>query len=71
VKQSWKDEDKIAQSVKEVLQSLVDDNLVCTEKIGSGVYFVSHPLFRRLIITPHCQWSGLFRELLYVALYNV
>lgn len=30
-------------SVKEVLQSLVDDSLVDTEKIGTSVYFWSYP----------------------------
>jgi hypothetical protein len=29
----------ISQSVKDVLQSLVDDNLVDTDKIGTSVYF--------------------------------
>ncbi|KAM0683564.1 Meiotic nuclear division protein 1 [Mitosporidium daphniae] len=33
----------VSQSVKEVLQSLVDDNLVCREKIGSSNYFWSFP----------------------------
>ncbi|XP_028519506.1 meiotic nuclear division protein 1 homolog [Exaiptasia diaphana] len=32
-----------SMSVKEVLQSLVDDNLVDTEKIGTSVYFWSYP----------------------------
>ena len=31
----------ISQSVKDVLQSLVDDNLVDTDKIGTSVYFWS------------------------------
>ena len=31
------------QSVKEVLQSLVDDNLVTCEKIGTSNYFWSFP----------------------------
>lgn len=31
------------QSVKEVLQSLVDDNLVTSEKIGTSNYFWSFP----------------------------
>ena len=33
----------VMQSVKEVLQSLVDDNLVCFEKIGTSNYFWSFP----------------------------
>ncbi|KMZ63627.1 hypothetical protein ZOSMA_3G01080 [Zostera marina] len=33
----------ISQSVKDVLQSLVDDDLVLKEKIGSSVYFWSLP----------------------------
>jgi Fe2+ or Zn2+ uptake regulation protein len=32
-----------AQTVKEVLQSLVDDRLICSEKIGSSNYFWSFP----------------------------
>ena len=33
----------ISQSVKDVLQSLVDDNLVDTDKIGTSVYFWAFP----------------------------
>jgi len=33
----------VTQSVKEVLQSLVDDNLVSFEKIGTSNYFWSFP----------------------------
>ncbi|KZO90303.1 meiotic nuclear division protein 1 [Calocera viscosa TUFC12733] len=33
----------VAQSVKEVVQDLVDDNLVQTDKIGSGNFFWSFP----------------------------
>lgn len=33
----------VAQTVKEVLQSLVDDNLVVCEKIGTSNYFWSFP----------------------------
>eukprot|EP00808_Paulinella_micropora_P001416 g26771.t1 len=33
----------VAQSVKEVLQSLVDDNMVDSDKIGSGNYFWALP----------------------------
>lgn len=33
----------ISQSVKEVVQSLVDDGLVDTDKIGSSVYFWAFP----------------------------
>lgn len=31
------------QSIKDVNQSLVDDNLLCSDKIGSGVFFWSFP----------------------------
>jgi len=34
-----KEKGVIAQSVKDVIQSLVDDNLVDSEKIGTSVYF--------------------------------
>lgn len=30
-------------SVKDVLQSLVDDNLVDTDKIGTSIYFWAYP----------------------------
>lgn len=33
----------VAQSVKDVVQSLVDDNLVDTDKIGTSVYFWAFP----------------------------
>ncbi|XP_071446960.1 meiotic nuclear division protein 1 homolog [Hetaerina americana] len=33
----------IAQSVKDVIQSLVDDGLVDTDKIGTSVYYWSYP----------------------------
>lgn len=33
----------IAQSVKDVLQTLVDDGLVRSEKIGTSVYFWTFP----------------------------
>ena len=33
----------VSQSVKEVLQSLVDDDLINTDKIGSSVYFWAFP----------------------------
>ena len=32
-----------AQSVKEVVQSLVDDSLVDTDKIGTSIYFWAFP----------------------------
>lgn len=32
-----------AQSVKEVIQALVDDHLVDSEKIGTSIYFWSFP----------------------------
>lgn len=33
----------VQQSIKDVNQSLVDDNLICSDKIGSGVFFWSFP----------------------------
>ena len=33
----------VMQSVKEVLQSLVDDDLVDSEKIGTSIYFWAFP----------------------------
>lgn len=41
----------VTQSVKEVLQSVVDDGLVDTEKIGTSIYFWSFPtkFFRKVI----------------------
>lgn len=33
----------IAQSVKEVVQCLVDDGLVDTDKIGTSIYFWAFP----------------------------
>ena len=33
----------VSQSVKDVVQSLVDDNLVNTDKIGTSVYFWAFP----------------------------
>ncbi|KAJ1509035.1 Meiotic nuclear division protein 1 [Coelomomyces lativittatus] len=33
----------VSQSVKEVLQSLVDDDMVCCERIGTSNYFWSFP----------------------------
>lgn len=39
----------IAQSVKDVVQNLVDDGLIDTDKIGTSVYFWAFPrYFRRL-----------------------
>lgn len=38
-----KEKGVVAQSVKEVIQNLVDDNLVETEKIGTSVYFWAFP----------------------------
>ncbi|KAI0305704.1 meiotic nuclear division protein 1 [Multifurca ochricompacta] len=40
----------VSQSVKEVLQSLVDDNLVQTDKIGSSNFFWSFPSQRGAIM---------------------
>jgi len=33
----------VSQSVKDVLQNLVDDSIVKTDKIGTGVYFWCFP----------------------------
>ncbi|KAI9030044.1 meiotic nuclear division protein 1 [Phycomyces nitens] len=40
----------VSQSIKEVLQSLVDDGLVMTDKIGASNYFWSFPLLKKLRI---------------------
>jgi len=40
----------VSQSVKEVLQSLVDDNLVQSDKIGSSNFFWSFPSQRGTIM---------------------
>ena len=37
------DSGAVAQSVKDVLQSLVDDNIVQTEKIGTSNYYWAFP----------------------------
>jgi len=60
------------QSVKEVVQSLVDDGLVDTDKIGTSVYFWAFPRYYTQL--PHMlnqskadpEWRGiveLFRNL--------
>ena len=38
-----KEKGVISQSVKDIVQSLVDDNLVDTDKIGTCVYFWAFP----------------------------
>ena len=38
-----KEKGVVSQSVKEVIQSLVDDGLVDTDKIGTSVYFWAFP----------------------------
>ncbi|XP_049774454.1 meiotic nuclear division protein 1 homolog isoform X2 [Schistocerca cancellata] len=38
-----KEKGVIAQSVKDVVQSLVDDGLVDTDKIGTSIYFWAYP----------------------------
>ncbi|KAJ1305757.1 hypothetical protein OPQ81_010487 [Rhizoctonia solani] len=43
----------VSQSVKEVLQSLVDDNLVQMDKIGSSNFFWSFPSARGVYLTNH------------------
>ena len=40
---AFKEKGIVSQSVKEVLQSLVDDDMVNSDKIGSSVYFWSFP----------------------------
>lgn len=39
----------IAQSVKDVVQSLVDDGLIDTDKIGTSVYYWAYPSKARII----------------------
>ena len=43
-----------SMSVKEVLQSLVDDSLVDTEKIGTSVYFWALPSKASQNVTIYC-----------------
>lgn len=38
-----KEKGVISQAVKDVVQSLVDDGMVDTEKIGTSVYFWAFP----------------------------
>jgi hypothetical protein len=38
------------QSVKDVVQSLVDDGLVDTDKIGTSVYFWAFPRYSRQLL---------------------
>lgn len=33
----------VVQSVKDVVQALLDDGLICSDKIGSSTYFWSFP----------------------------
>ncbi|KAG8905079.1 hypothetical protein FRB99_000727 [Tulasnella sp. 403] len=40
----------VSQSVKEVIQSLVDDNLVCSDKIGTSNFFWSFPSARGVML---------------------
>ena len=40
---AFKEKGIVSQSVKEVLQSLVDDDMVNSDKIGSSVYFWAFP----------------------------
>jgi hypothetical protein len=40
----------IEQSVKDVVQSLVDDGLVDTDKIGTSVYFWAFPRYSRQLL---------------------
>ncbi|XP_058955213.1 meiotic nuclear division protein 1 homolog isoform X2 [Pocillopora verrucosa] len=58
-----------SMSVKEVVQSLVDDNLVDTDKIGTSVYFWAYPSKaihtdeRNLILEELTQKEKLCKEL--------
>ena len=40
---AFKEKGIVSQSVKDVLQSLVDDDLITSEKIGTSVYFWAFP----------------------------
>ncbi|KAG8956013.1 hypothetical protein FRC04_006462 [Tulasnella sp. 424] len=40
----------VSQSVKDVLQSLVDDNMVCSDKIGTSNFFWSFPSARGVML---------------------
>ncbi|RUP50982.1 meiotic nuclear division protein 1 [Jimgerdemannia flammicorona] len=51
----------VTQSVKEVLQSLVDDNLVTTDKIGTSNYFWSFP--STALQTRKCKIDALTDEI--------
>lgn len=42
-KMAPKEKGVISQAVKDVVQSLVDDSMVDTEKIGTSVYFWAFP----------------------------
>ena len=42
-KVAFKEKGIVSQSVKDVLQSLVDDDMINSDKIGSSVYFWSFP----------------------------
>lgn len=45
----------VQQSVKEVLQSLVDDDLVMFEKIGTSNYYWSFPSTALQSVRPSCS----------------
>lgn len=40
-----KEKQIVAQSVKDVIQNLVDDGLVDTDKVGTSVYYWSFPRY--------------------------
>ena len=66
----------VSQSVKEILQSLVDDDLVCYDKIGSANFYWSFPsqalitvrtiipcnILHSLALTPHTIFFSLQRN---------
>lgn len=47
------------QSVKEVVQNLVDDHLVDSEKIGTSIYFWSFPRYLLNYIMYFCKLFNL------------
>lgn len=49
-----KEKGVIAQSVKDVVMSLVDDSLVDSEKVGTSVYFWAFPRFVSKVTSWFC-----------------
>ena len=46
-----------SMSVKEVVQSLVDDNLVDTDKIGTSIYFWAYPSKAMHTVSTHDKFK--------------